>query len=142
METTSRDAFADVLPVAGRVLIAPLFIGAGLAKFGDIAGTAGYMQAHGMPLAELLVWPAALLELAGHGLAQERDQAGVCALALQQVNCGAVDVIVAVGGGFFLQAAGQEGELGLVDLAQLGAGLVVQEHDHGKTPFAVTGVLL
>ena len=58
METFTRDVFADVLPVAGRVLIAPLFIGAGLAKFGDIAGTAGYMQAHGMPLAELLVWPA------------------------------------------------------------------------------------
>ena len=68
METFTRDVFADVLPVAGRVLIAPLFIGAGMAKFGDIASTAGYMQAHGMPLAELLVWPAALLELVGGAL--------------------------------------------------------------------------
>ena len=82
METTSRDAFADVLPVAGRVLIAPLFIGAGLAKFGDIAGTAGYMQAHGMPLAELLVWPAALLELAGGALLLLGWQTRWVALAL------------------------------------------------------------
>ena len=40
MNSPSRDAFADYLPVVGRVLIAPLFIGAGAAKFGDIAGIA------------------------------------------------------------------------------------------------------
>ena len=68
MNSPSRDAFADYLPVVGRVLIAPLFIGAGAAKFGDIGGTAGYMQAHGMPLAGLLVWPAALVELVGGAL--------------------------------------------------------------------------
>ncbi|HMM44354.1 MAG TPA: DoxX family protein [Candidatus Macondimonas sp.] len=82
METFTRDVFADVRPVAGRVLIAPLFIGAGLAKFGDIGGTAGYMQAQGMPLAELLVWPAALQELAGGALLLLGWQTRWVALAL------------------------------------------------------------
>ena len=82
MNSPSRDAFADYLPVVGRVLIAPLFIGAGAAKFGDIGGTAGYMQAHGMPLAGLLVWPAALVELVGGALLLVGWQTRWIALAL------------------------------------------------------------
>ena len=69
MNSPSRDAFADYLPVVGRVLIAPLFIAAGAAKFGDIGGTASYMQAHGMPLAAF----TALATPIFHGYWMEAD---------------------------------------------------------------------
>jgi putative oxidoreductase len=82
MNSLRRDVFADYLPVVGRLLIAPLFMGAGAAKLGDIAGTVGYMQAHGMPLATFLVWPAALVELLGGALLLVGWQTRWVALAL------------------------------------------------------------
>jgi putative oxidoreductase len=47
----------------GRVLLAAVFIPSGLQKFGDIAGTAGYIQAGGLPAPTLLAWGSAVLEV-------------------------------------------------------------------------------
>jgi putative oxidoreductase len=52
-----------LLSLAGRILLALVFIPAGLQKFGDIAGTAGYIQAGGLPAPTLLAWGSAILEV-------------------------------------------------------------------------------
>lgn len=53
----------DWAEVVGRVGLAVLFLWSAYTKFAYMAPTIGYMKAYGMPAAELLVWPAALLEL-------------------------------------------------------------------------------
>ena len=70
--------------VAARVLLALMFILAGLSKFADLAGTAGYIASQGLPLAMLLAFGAATVEVVG-GLAlalglQARWAAGALAL--------------------------------------------------------------
>jgi putative oxidoreductase len=54
----------SILFLLGRILLAAVFIPAGLQKFGDIAGTAGYISAMGLPAATLLAWAAAIFEVA------------------------------------------------------------------------------
>lgn len=49
-------------PFVARVLIAVLFLLAGLGKIADVAGTAGYMASVGVP--GFLAWPAIIFELA------------------------------------------------------------------------------
>lgn len=49
--------------LAGRILLASLFISAGIGKISDPAGTAGYMAAMGLP--GMLVWPTIALEVLG-----------------------------------------------------------------------------
>ena len=53
----------SVLILLGRILLAAVFIPAGFSKLGDIAGTAGYIAAMGLPAATLLAWAAALFEV-------------------------------------------------------------------------------
>ena len=52
-----------LLSLLGRALLSVVFIPAGLQKFGDIAGTAGYIQAGGLPAPTLLAWGSAILEV-------------------------------------------------------------------------------
>lgn len=49
--------------LAGRILIALIFVLSGFGKITNPAGTAAYMQAMGVPA--LLLWPTAALELLG-----------------------------------------------------------------------------
>jgi putative oxidoreductase len=56
------------LVVAARLLLALMFILAGFSKFTGLEGTAGYIASKGLPLATLLAFGAATLELVG-GLA-------------------------------------------------------------------------
>lgn len=51
---------------AGRILLALIFLVAGLGKLGDVQGFAGYMASGGIPT--FLAWPAILFEILG-GLA-------------------------------------------------------------------------
>lgn len=46
-----------------RILLAIIFILAGLNKFGNIAGTAGYIGSVGLPFGTLLAWGAAIFEV-------------------------------------------------------------------------------
>lgn len=55
-----------IFQLLGRVMLALIFVIAGVGKLSDPAGTAGYMQAMGVPT--LLLWPTIALELLG-GLA-------------------------------------------------------------------------
>jgi putative oxidoreductase len=52
---SSANAIQDALALAGRVLIAWLFIPEGLHQATNFAGTAGYIASKGLPLAEVAV---------------------------------------------------------------------------------------
>jgi putative oxidoreductase len=62
------DNFKTPLVVAGRVLLALMFIYSGFGKLGNLEGTAGYIASGGLPLASVLAVIVGLLELFG-GLA-------------------------------------------------------------------------
>ncbi len=53
------------LALAGRVLLALIFVLAGINKIGTISATVAYMASHGIPLAGALVYGAIALELGG-----------------------------------------------------------------------------
>ena len=62
-------SLSDLTAAIGRIALALLFLWSGYGKFAHAAGTVGYMQAYGVPAADLLVWPVALVEvLAGLAL--------------------------------------------------------------------------
>lgn len=50
-------------PTAGRILLALIFIIAGLSKIPAIEGNVGYMQAYGVP--GILIWPTIVVEVVG-----------------------------------------------------------------------------
>jgi putative oxidoreductase len=53
------------LVALARVLLALMFVLAGLSKFGNLAGTAGYIASKGLPLPMLLAAAAGALEVVG-----------------------------------------------------------------------------
>jgi len=53
----------NYMHLAGRILLAIIFVLSGVGKVSDPAGTAGYMQAMGVPT--ILLWPTIALELLG-----------------------------------------------------------------------------
>lgn len=55
----------NTLALAGRILVAYLFIPAGIAKIGGFAGQVGYATSVGMPLPELAVAAGLAIELVG-----------------------------------------------------------------------------
>jgi len=52
-------------PVAGRILLAAIFIFAGFGKITGLQGTAGYIASKGLPVPTLLAIGAAIVELGG-----------------------------------------------------------------------------
>lgn len=54
--------------VLARVLLAAMFVAAGISKFGNLAGTAAYITSGGLPMGSVLAPLVAALELVG-GLA-------------------------------------------------------------------------
>src|SRR5258708_7907853 len=72
----------DWAGVVGRVGLAVLFLWSGYEKLAHPVSTVEYMQAYGLPAADLLIWPAALLELAGGAMLVLGWKARWVALAL------------------------------------------------------------
>nr|WP_281271433.1 DoxX family protein [Simplicispira hankyongi] len=66
--TTMTDKYASTVSLAGRILLALMFIPAGFGKLTNIGGTAGYIASGGLPFPSLLAVLAGALELFG-GLA-------------------------------------------------------------------------
>ncbi len=62
------DSLRTPFAVAGRFLLALMFVMAGFSKITGFAGTAGYMASKGMPAAEVLAALTIVLEIGG-GLA-------------------------------------------------------------------------
>jgi putative oxidoreductase len=56
------------LMLVGRLLLALLFIVAGINKIAGYAGTVGYFTKLGMPMPEAMVWLSVLVELGGGAL--------------------------------------------------------------------------
>lgn len=56
---------ARLFPLAGRILLASLFIWAGIGKAMHYTGTAGYMAQHGLPFVHLLLPITIAIELGG-----------------------------------------------------------------------------
>lgn len=65
MSALQTAPFADGAALVGRIALALIFLWSGYGKLANIAGTVGYMNAYHLPMANVLVWPAALLELIG-----------------------------------------------------------------------------
>lgn len=65
---TSPSSANDALALVGRILLALMFVMAGLSKIGGFAGTAGYIASKGLPLPEVLAAGTIALEVLG-GLA-------------------------------------------------------------------------
>ena len=61
MNTTQN----NVVTLAGRTLLALIFIVSGFGKITGFAGTAGYMASKGMPIAEVLLVGAIAVEFLG-----------------------------------------------------------------------------
>ncbi len=59
------DTIGKLGPLVGRVLIAALFVPAGLTKIGNFAGTADHMQQAGLPLVAVLLMLTIVIELGG-----------------------------------------------------------------------------
>ncbi len=59
------DAAVALVSAVGRILIALIFVRAGINKLGTIAATSATMRSHGIPYPDILVWGAALVELGG-----------------------------------------------------------------------------
>src|SRR5258706_1248632 len=59
------DAVFDGAEVMGRLGLAGLFLWSAYGQVAHPAATVAYMQAYGMPAADILIWPAALLEVVG-----------------------------------------------------------------------------
>jgi putative oxidoreductase len=61
----SMNESVSPLPALGRILLALIFVQAGISKLGTVASTSANMASHGIPYANLLVWGAIALELVG-----------------------------------------------------------------------------
>jgi uncharacterized membrane protein YphA (DoxX/SURF4 family) len=55
----------SALSALGRLLIAAIFVRAGINKIGSIAATAVTMAGHGIPYPDILVWGAIVVEIGG-----------------------------------------------------------------------------
>ena len=53
----------NIILLVARILLAAIFIISGAAKFGDIAGTAGYISSVGLPAGTALAWLSGLFEV-------------------------------------------------------------------------------
>ena len=69
-------------PLAGRVMLALIFLISGYAKIGDFAGTAGYMASKGIPFAEIALVLTIIIEIGGGAMLVAGWKARWAALAL------------------------------------------------------------
>lgn len=70
------------LPLLGRILIALIFVLAGIGQLGAIAATSANMAKHGVPYANDLVWGVVALEIGGGAMLIVGFLARLVALAL------------------------------------------------------------
>lgn len=76
------DSIKSPVVVAGRVLLALMFVLAGIAKLGNLEGTAGYMASGGLPGSAALAALVGVFEVAGGLMLAIGFQARIAALAL------------------------------------------------------------
>ena len=62
LESTTG-SLSDGAALLGRIGLATVFLWSGYGKIAYTAANVGYMQAYGMPAADILIWTAALVEV-------------------------------------------------------------------------------
>ena len=81
--TDSRNAAVVAwAALAGRIGLALIFLWSGYGKIMHVQETVGYMNAYHVPLASVLIWPAAIVELAGAAMLVSGWKARGAALVL------------------------------------------------------------
>jgi putative oxidoreductase len=63
LSNATASTLYDWASLIGRVGLAAVFLWSGYGKLVHMDGNVGYMKAFGLPAAELLIWPAMLIEL-------------------------------------------------------------------------------
>lgn len=63
LQDMATPVLADWASAIGRVALAALFLWSGYGKLAYMDANVGYMKAYGFPAAELLIWPALVVEL-------------------------------------------------------------------------------
>lgn len=131
-------AWADFLMLAGRILFGWIFLASGWGKFGNIAGTTGYMTAMGLSPAAFWAWFSAFAEVAmGAGL--------ILGLATRYAALASfvwVLVATAIAHRYWTYPAAQQGAQYnnfLKNLAMMGGALYVFVYGAGR--YAVDAVL-
>ncbi len=69
-------------PLVGRILLAAMFLLAGVNKIGGFAGTAGWMASKGLPMTELLLVITIIVEIGGAIMIIVGWKAKIAAVAL------------------------------------------------------------
>jgi putative oxidoreductase len=110
--------------LAARVLLALLFIVAGLGKLGDVAGFTGYMVSGGIPA--IFAWPTILLEVLGGLAILIGFQTRIAALALAGFTLLAAVLY------HFVPADQMQMTMFLKNLAITGGLLLLAQHGAGK----------
>jgi putative oxidoreductase len=77
-----NSTMANAAALAGRILLAAMFLMAGYGKIGGFAGTVGYISSVGLPAPQLLAAAAVVVELVGGALLLVGWKARWAALAL------------------------------------------------------------
>ena len=76
------NAGQQVAPLIGRILVAAIFLWSGIGKIGGFAGTLGYMQSKGVPLAEVALAVTIVVEIGAALMIIVGFKARIAALAL------------------------------------------------------------
>ncbi|NBT30991.1 MAG: DoxX family protein [Rhodobacteraceae bacterium] len=115
---------ATYTTLAARVLLALLFIVAGLGKLRDVAGFTGYMVSGGIPA--IFAWPTILLEVLGGLAILIGFQTRITALALAGFT------LLAAALYHFVPADQMQMTMFLKNLAITGGLLLLAQHGAGK----------
>jgi putative oxidoreductase len=92
MSTSTHQQLPGALPLAGRILLASIFIASGLGKLAAPAATQGYIASVGAPLPLLAYAVAVIVELAGGAmlLVGYRTKAAALTLAVFTIAAAAL----------------------------------------------------
>jgi putative oxidoreductase len=134
-------AITDWAALGGRVVLAALFLWSAYTKLVYMDGNVGYMKAYGMPAAELLIWPALLVELVAGAMLLLGWKARWAALALALFTIPATFIFHAYWGVPADQVLNQQIHF-MKNLAILGGLFGVLAHGSGRLGLDRAGAVL
>jgi len=130
LQETAALALADWASAVGRVALAALFLWSGYGKLAYMDGNVGYMKAYAFPAAELLIWPALVVELVAGTMLLVGWKARWAAVALALFTVPATFIFHAYWGVPADQVLNQQIHF-MKNLAILGGLLTVVAHGSG-----------
>ena len=128
---SNRATLPDWASLLGRIALAALFLWSGYAKLAYMDGNVGYMKAYGMPAAELLIWPALLVEIVAGAMLLVGWKARWAAVALALFTLLATFIFHAYWGVPADQVLNQQIHF-MKNLAVVGGLLSVMAHGAGR----------